>query len=71
MRYADDTQANERKAEENGERTVVDDEQLNYYLGGDNTNAEAWEMLLDILNNHWPLEDAVREITEHWADRDE
>jgi hypothetical protein len=71
MFYADDTTTNERKHEEDGNRNIIDQEQLAYFLGGDNTDAEAWEMLLDILNHHWPLEDAITEVTEHWADREE
>ena len=69
MLYADDTPTNERKHEEMGERNIITSEMLEYYLGGDNTNAEAWEMLLDILNNHWPLADAVRETINHWEDQ--
>lgn len=68
MRYADDTQANEAKAEEMGERNIVTSKMLAYFVGGDRPDAEAWEMLLDILNNHWPLEDAVREVRDHFEE---
>lgn len=69
MRYADDTPTNEAEKVKMGERTKVTAEMLEYYLGGDNTNAEAWEMLLDILNDQWPLEDALAEVINHWEDQ--
>lgn len=68
MRYSDDTITNEQEKVKNGERTIVTDEMLNLFLGGDNTNAEAWEMLLDILNNQYPLNDAISDIKEHASD---
>lgn len=69
MRYFDDTHENEAQKLDNGERTKITDEMLNYYLGSDNTNGEAWEMLLDILNNQWPVDDAVGDVLEHWEDQ--
>lgn len=62
MRYADDTITNEQRKVDNGERDIVTSACLESFLGGDNTNAEAWEMLLDILNNQLPLEDATGDI---------
>lgn len=65
MRYFEETKDNEAKKIEMGERELVTDTMLNEFLGGDNTNGEAWEMLLDILNEQYPREDAVSDIRDY------
>lgn len=66
MRYSENSEANEDKKIQNGEREIVTATQLHLFLGSDNTEAEAWEMLLDILNSQYPLDDAVNDIKEHY-----
>lgn len=64
MRYFDDTASNEAAKVKNGERTEVTSEQLAAWLGGDNTAAEAWELLLDILNGQYPIADCLSDIAD-------
>lgn len=66
MNYSDDTQENEKVKEKNGERNIITQEMLNSFMGGDNPNGEAWETLLDILNDIYPVGDCVEDIKEHW-----
>lgn len=68
MRYSDDTTTNEQQKVKNGERKLVTAEALELFLGGDNTNAEAWEMLLDILNNQYSVDSAQKDIIEHFEE---
>lgn len=68
MRYSQDPLENESIKIDNGERTIVSASEVNDFLGGDATDDEAWEMLLDILNKQYPVEDAVRDIREYNAE---
>ena len=68
MRYSDETVTNEQVKEKNGEREIVTNGMLNVFVGGDNPNGVAWEMLLDILNDQYPVEDAVKEIKELYSE---
>lgn len=61
MRYNDNREVNEIEHRDNGEREVVTSSQLLGFLGSDNYQNKVEEMLLDILNNQYPLEDAIQE----------
>ena len=71
MRYFDDTNSNERQKEKNGEREKITQDMLNLFLGGDNPDGEAWEMLLDILNNQYPLDECAGDIVAYYEDNKE
>lgn len=62
MRYSIDQTANEAQKIANGERDKVTSEQVANWLGSDNLIAEAWELLLDILNDQVPVNDCVKEV---------
>ena len=65
MQYNDNREVNEMEHRKNGERNVVDSSKLLEYLGDDNYQNKVEEMLLDILNKMWPLDDAIKEVREH------
>lgn len=65
MQYNDNREVNEVEHRKNGERNVIDSSKLLAYLGSDNYQNKAEEMLLDILNGIWPLDDAIEEVREH------
>lgn len=65
MRYSLDRDTNESKCREDGLRDIVNTSQLEAFLGSDNYNAKVEEMLLDILNDIWNVEDATQEVTDH------
>lgn len=65
MRYSDDRDVNEQKHRWNGERTEVNTNDLQLYLGDDNYQNKVEEMLLDILNKQWDTHDAINDIKEH------
>lgn len=62
MRYNDNREVNEMKHREMGEREVVNSSMLLSYLGSDNYLNKAEEMLLDILNGTWELDEALSDI---------
>ena len=62
MRYSDDFTKNEDQKTVNGERTIVSYPQLKEFLGSDNYSNKVEEMLLDILNNQYPVDTAVSDI---------
>lgn len=65
MRYNDNREVNEVQHRENGERETVNSPMLEEFLGSDNYQNKAEELLLDILNYQYPLDDCVNEINEH------
>lgn len=66
MRYNDNREVNEMEHRENGEREIVDSSMLLLFLGSDNYQNKVEEMLLDILNQQYPLEDATSDVIEHY-----
>lgn len=65
MRYNENREVNEMEHRKNGERDIIDSSELLDFLGSDNYQNKVEEMLLDILNKQWPLEDAIREVVEY------
>lgn len=66
MRYNDNREVNEMQHRENGEREKVDSTMLMTFLGDDNYQNKAEEMLLDILNDQYNAYDALNDIMNHW-----
>jgi hypothetical protein len=62
MRYNDNREVNEIEHRDNGEREIVTSSQLLGFLGDDNYLNKVEEMLLDILNDQYPLDEAVQEV---------
>ena len=65
MRYNNDREVNEQQHRWNGERTYVNTNDLQLFLGSENYQNKVEEMLLDILNNQYDTHDAVNDIKEH------
>jgi hypothetical protein len=68
MRYNDNREVNEMEHRNKGEREVINSSQLMAFLGGDNYLNKAEEMLLDILNSQYPLQDAVNDVVQYYID---
>lgn len=62
MRYNDNREVNELEHRENGERVMVNSSELLEFLGDDNYQNKAEEMLLDILNEQYPVTNAREDI---------
>lgn len=65
MQYSNNREVNEMEHRKNGERDTIDSSKLFDYLGSDNYQDKVEEMLLDLLNKMWPLDDAIKEVVEH------
>lgn len=65
MEYNENREVNEMEKRDAGQRNIVDSSELMSFLGGDNYQNKAEELLLDILNNQYPLKDAVEDILSH------
>lgn len=59
MRYADDTITNEQEKVKMGEREIITHAMMEGWSPED-----CYEMLLDILNDQFPLEDAQQTVLE-------
>lgn len=68
MRYSDDRRENEKSKHINGERSLVTSEMLGLFVGSDNENEEIREMLLDILNNQYPIYNAIQDIRNYYEE---
>ena len=66
MRYSDDFTENEDQKTVNGEREIISYPVLTLFLGEDNHANKDEEMLLDILNRQYPLDDAISDVIEHY-----
>lgn len=62
MRYNDNREVNEMQHRDNGERDMVTSSDLQLFLGDDNYQNKAEEMLLDMLNHIYPAEEAIHDI---------
>ena len=65
MRYNDNREVNEMQHRDNGERDIVTSSELQLFLGDDNYQNKAEEMLLDVLNNQYSIKDALSDIRQY------
>lgn len=65
MQFSDDIDTNEKLAADHGQRNIVTWEQVSGWLGSDNLEGKTIELLMDVLNEHYPLEDCVAEVLAH------
>lgn len=65
MKYNEDIDKNEAVAHSNGERELISWAEVKQFLGGDNTNGEVVEMLMDMVNGIYSIPDFLTDVREY------